>query len=239
MGGADVTNIQYIGAATSADAAANVTTRDIAKPTGTEDGDFMIAFIFAGANTTLTPPAGWFLYEDDLASTVIEGWVCWKVASSEGSTYTWTVSTSGILGGAIVTYRGVHAIHGHRSAAVTTTDPATGPNALTGIPSKMLYYHCGRDNVGTSMTYTTAASGVTERFDHGAVSGSVSISHVLYEKDEPLTAAGDNAGIAVDASATPTNSIQRTLSISGRTPMASPGRAIHVSRQSIVRSNYW
>lgn len=238
-GGVPVTNIQFIGAATSADAGTNVTTRDISKPTGTEDGDFMLAFIFHGADVTLTPPSGWNLLEDDLASTVIENWVYYKIASGEGSTYTWTVNTTGILGGAIVTYRGPHAVNGHRQAAQTTTDPVTGPNILPGVPSKVLYYHCGRDNVGTAMTYTTAASGVTERFDHGAVSGSVSISHVLYEKDEPLTDPGDLAGIAIDASATPTNSHARTLSLAGNSPLRSPGRAVHVVRQPIVRASYW
>ena len=71
------------------------------KPTGTVDGDFLIAIVFTGhdnsgsAPTVTTAPTGWTLVN---SVTQTDGIVYTykKVASSEGASWDWTLSASGV-----------------------------------------------------------------------------------------------------------------------------------------------
>lgn len=65
------------------------------KPTGTVDGDLMVGFFFAdggfyGATSDLTPPAGWTTVTELLTANQPIVGIYYKVASSEGASYTWT-----------------------------------------------------------------------------------------------------------------------------------------------------
>lgn len=110
----------------------------INKPTGTTDGDLMIAVM--GTNQ----PSGAFTWTGDTGWTEVVDHgtgpglrVAWKIASSEGANYTFTCSLSTALGGSILTYRNTH---------------QTVPISVTGT--------CDRDTTATTGTTLTAA-GVT------------------------------------------------------------------------------
>jgi len=90
------------------------------KPAGTVNGHVMIAFIgyFRNSGVPTTPPtapSGWTALASSpqhgyWGSTT--GWILhayWKVASSEGSSYTWTLASSTDTTGSISTYSGCHA----------------------------------------------------------------------------------------------------------------------------------
>lgn len=93
-------------------------TLTINKPTDTQEGDLMLAFIFQSdfpSLTSTTLPTGWKpaqYWSDTFASGYLwRGWIAYKIAgASEGSSYgfTWTGSNSNntSCGGAIVTLRG-------------------------------------------------------------------------------------------------------------------------------------
>lgn len=85
----------------------------VAKPTGVADGDLMLAMLTIGNATppTPTPPSGWTLLSGFPSTVTNSGFsvvtrVYWKVASSEGSDYTWNHATSSSQV-AIVAYSGV------------------------------------------------------------------------------------------------------------------------------------
>lgn len=70
----------------------------IAKPSGTVDGDFLLAFIAVGNETvnsiTFTDPSGWTLLGNIYANN--QYFRCYsKIASSEPSSWTWTPTNTG------------------------------------------------------------------------------------------------------------------------------------------------
>ena len=79
------------------------TNSTVSKPTGTVDGDILIAACFQGQTSAtlsnFTAPGGWRLLQGDFPTVGSGGFngrllLYWKRASSEGSTYTWTHATS-------------------------------------------------------------------------------------------------------------------------------------------------
>jgi hypothetical protein len=111
------------------------TTLVINKPTGTREGDLMVAIMGYGANSqgTWTGATGWTEVAD-----LNEGSghrVAYKVAgASEGASYTFTCTNSDLLGGTILTYRNAaYDTIGSFSALATggsaITVPAVTPTA--------------------------------------------------------------------------------------------------------------
>jgi hypothetical protein len=79
-------------------------TLTIAKPTGTINGDLMIAFMGDGGGAgTWTMPAGWTEVYDQGASP--DFGIAYKVASGEGASYDFVITQNAVKGGSIVTYR--------------------------------------------------------------------------------------------------------------------------------------
>lgn len=75
----------------------------INKPTGTVEGDLMVAVISLDDGTTATLPAGWTLISSSYEAA------CYKIAgASEGASYTWTRSGVHAWAGGIATYRGIN-----------------------------------------------------------------------------------------------------------------------------------
>lgn len=109
----------------------------INKPTGTVDGDLMIAVMGTNQTSamTWTGDTGWTEVVDHGTGPALR--VAWKIASSEGASYTFTCSSSTALGGSILTYRGTH---------------QTVPISVTGVAD--------RDTTAATGTTLTAA-GVT------------------------------------------------------------------------------
>jgi hypothetical protein len=67
----------------------------LSKPTGTAEGDILVAFICGDSDTTITPPTGFSLVWTESATTfwASTGLCYWKRAgASEPSSYTWTFS---------------------------------------------------------------------------------------------------------------------------------------------------
>lgn len=80
------------------------TTLTINKPTGTTQGNLLIAIVFADPNVTWSGDTGWTEVVDQGSGPSIR--VAYKVAgASEASNYTFTSSASGLIGGAIFTYK--------------------------------------------------------------------------------------------------------------------------------------
>lgn len=70
-------------------------TLTIGKPTGTADGDLLVAAIIVDSADTVTAPAGWNLIATTLYSASAKHTkTYWKVASSEGASWDWTIGAS-------------------------------------------------------------------------------------------------------------------------------------------------
>lgn len=103
-------DIKFVGSSQTQNPSAS-TTLVINKPTGTVDGDLMLAFCYNDKGTSpepFTAPAGWTVFADSITDDVATGWVTtifWKIAASEDASYTFSNPGSARNSGAIITYR--------------------------------------------------------------------------------------------------------------------------------------
>jgi hypothetical protein len=110
----------------------------INKPTGTVQGDVMVAVINFNSNITVTAPSGWTtIDEDDGIPSAGTALIYYKVAgASEPTTYTWQGSASNRYGGVIATFTGSFnsdPSNGTFSYAISATTSTTNvtANAMT------------------------------------------------------------------------------------------------------------
>lgn len=156
----------------------------IAQPAGTSSGDVMVATIAARPSSiTVTAPSGWTLVRQVVQSSgsTLSLQTYYKVAtSSEPSSYTWTMSTSGFVGasGGILSLSGadtsnpVDAESGQANASSTSQ---AAPSVTTTQSNSMLITAHAIDS---SVTWT-APTGMTEAVDTASItpqnSGGVSM----------------------------------------------------------------
>lgn len=135
---------------------ANGSTLVINKPSGTVDGDLMVAIMTSteAANATWSGDTGWTELADN--GSAQNARVAYKVASSEGASYTFSTTSSKLLAGSILTYRG--ASYDAIGSFSSSTNPVvpTGPSAaenysvLIGFASRLT-----GGVTGTAPTYMT------------------------------------------------------------------------------------
>lgn len=141
------------------------TSLTVNKPTNTEQGDIMVAFLAAdgsGAGTAWTQPSGWTEVLDD--ATIPHAGVSYKVAgASEGSSYTFDrsgkSSATASFSGIIVTYRyasydTIGAIQNVSGASSVTAPSVTASTAS----SLLLAYYASNSSGGSWSTPTGMAS---------------------------------------------------------------------------------
>ncbi len=111
------------------------------RPTGTVDGDVLIATA-AYAGGTLTPPAGWTLAISQVATGATLA-IYRRVASSEPASYTWGLSTTDALAVAISTYYNVNTstpVAAGGSQANASGTAMTAPTITPAAPSGLLLF---------------------------------------------------------------------------------------------------
>jgi len=129
----------------------------IDKPTGTIDGDIMIAFMGNNLGDTgaWSTPAGWTeVYDRGDGDMML---VAYKVASGEGANYTFNASVSSNgYGGQILTF--ANALFDVGGAATTSTSPLVAPSITVATANSVLLAMYIRQANG--ITFTTP-SGMT------------------------------------------------------------------------------
>lgn len=221
---------------------ANTTSFTVTKPTGLAVGDLMIAFVTINNSGISSAPSGWTLFDSD-ASSVGEAWanyVYYKIATSgdvAASNFTWTAGGSAPCCGGISAYRNVDTTTPINVATQTlgsTTNPVTGPTAVSTAPGLVIHYRSIRRASATKPTFTGSGN---ERADFGNNGGSTSYVMAWYD-DGTTVAAGSNAGISITSSAAPTSNASRTIVlqaeslISSDTGSASESQSVEVSGTS-------
>ncbi len=209
----DSVNIRAaVGAATGAmggsgnatGAGATATTLVIAKPTGTVEGDFLIAQITVKglAAGAITPPTGWCTAGDACSistnapartnGTGISQAVYYKFAgASEPATYTWTFPSSLRASGGIISYQGVDVTQPFDVASTSATNASTTPTA-TGVttvtPQTKIVSFFG---VNISTTFGAPATAGTEQYDvrNGTSGGAIGPSSSGYDTTQATAGA--------------------------------------------------
>jgi len=195
--------IYYSGNLNSAEAAvtfraATAVTSDTAspislsKPTGTVDGDIMIAVFSVDrsqATPDVTPPAGWTQIDSivNAQTTQHQTVAFYRVASGEGASYSFSFNTQ--LVGAILTYTGnatSSPIDAFSSAAITSSASYTAPSINTTVANTKLVILAGLEST-TSRTFTNSDGNFVERLDGGSTSPDTWLA--VYDKDQAGTGA--------------------------------------------------
>ena len=164
-------------------------TLTITKPAGTADGDLLAAAIIVGTTDTVTPPAGWTA----LPTTLYDGstdqmHTFWKIASSEGASWDWTIGASVACNGWVGSFTGCK-ITNVAAELVKSTNPnqagitnvvATGVTT-TGVNSLLV----GIWSMAGARTWTAPG-------DMTNVSTSSGPSHLVAWKVQAATGASGN-----------------------------------------------
>lgn len=229
--------ITQVGSAvTQSNAANNVAGNLVVNvPTGVQDGDVIVAFVYKAVNAThsLTAPGGWTQIGTNQDSTNIQASAWWRIASSEPASYTWTISSTGIWGVCQVAFRGAHPtspIHTSAQNASTTTDPYSCPNVTTTVQCNILSFGASRDDSVTEVTHT--AAGVSELADWGFDGGASTRNGAVYFNTSPVSA-GTITGLSINPSGSITNSARFTVAL--RVLQAASPEAEHVAVDARAR----
>lgn len=153
----------------------------VAKPTGTREGDLLLASMYlSGKNTTWTGDTGWTEVADQGANPNLR--VAYKVAgSSEAASYTFTAATSSNLTANIVLYR--NAAYNSVGSITSGANPLVVTSVSSSVDYSCIYATVGRDQ--SSLLITGPASMQTLYVDSDATAPSV-----LVEQDISLSLAG-------------------------------------------------
>jgi hypothetical protein len=130
----------------------------IAKPTGTADGDLLVAAVFGQA--PLAAPPGWTPIRDTTHSAPSHLATFFKIAAGEGATFTFTCGASTVL--AIVTcfagFAGTPVLDAESGATNAASTAACAPSVPTTAANALLVFVKGT----SSGAATTPPAGMTE-----------------------------------------------------------------------------
>lgn len=133
------------------------TSLTINKPTGTVEGDLMVAVMGGNNNRTWTGDTGWTEAAD--LTNAPHCRVAYKIAgASEGASYTFAASGNGTYGGSILTYR--YAVYDTIGAYTTSTNPLILPSISPSQSQSVLIATGFRDSASVTLGTPT---GMTAR----------------------------------------------------------------------------
>lgn len=152
-----------------ADNSGSVGTMTGNRPTGTADGDFLVAVVQHGtASVSITGvPTGWALLQDDPNPSDFSIWTYYKTASGEPASWDWTASVENDWRVTVVAFQNVHATtplntsFAEQAAAVNTL--AVG--AITTTADGCTIMTVGSLDAGGAARTWTSNGSPTERLD--------------------------------------------------------------------------
>jgi len=135
------------------------------KPSGTVDGDLLVAGMTTDDGTTLTPPVGWTLINQGSSGAKVTSGSWWKVASSEPANYTFQVSVSQPIYIFILRIDGQHATTPIDVSVFGFDDSTTPtcPSVTANVDECLILRLFGADDNDITIDdgYPTAHTGIT------------------------------------------------------------------------------
>ena len=184
-------------------AAANTGTSSLvlARPTGTVNGDVLLAAITVRGTPTITPPTGWTQVRVDTRASAMRQALFVHVAAGDPVSYTWLFSLSTNAVGTIASYSGVDTANpildhnGQTSAAAFTI---TAPQVTTTSANAQLVAFFGI----TGKTSLTPPGTMTEQREITIQKGPEKLTAALADELRPATGpTGSRVATAADSSA--------------------------------------
>lgn len=193
-----LTQIQVVGYSTSSLSSNAATSYSVTLPSGVQVGDFML---FEGANNPGTGGSGangWTYLTSNITTNDSIGFSLWyRIATSAdvgGSTvYTWTVTGSSRVGGAITVFRGVDTnnpvITFSTQANSTASTSRTAPSVTPGVSESTIVAFFATANGSTDTPSTPTGTTPIYAAGTGAGANGVYLS-AFYERFTAATASG-------------------------------------------------
>lgn len=217
--------ISYVASAFAANTnATDATSVTVTKPTGTADGDLMIAIISGYDAVSMTGvPSGWSVLglSPTTSGTNLENRFYYKVASGEGANYTWTWSgAGGSISAVHITLRGQTVDWIDHFAMSATADTTTDPVVTTSLSIGGGGGMGGLGLSGSSFRVTSGAPTATGggswteiqdfvRADGGA--GTNIRGQAVYRLTSNVAPGGSTGTNSIDLSATPAHTIKWSM----------------------------
>lgn len=208
--------------------AAGVTSVQISRPTGTSDGDILIAAICiadgGGASSVNSVPSGWTLIQDTEPASNANLYSYYKVASSEPANWTWGLSASTVAGGGVSRFDGQSAVTPISTSNEGNQSNDDTPSYATGITptfsNSMLVFATFSIQNGSQnhSAHAVATSNPTwtEAFDIRTTDTTLSLAYALRPETTSTGAWSLTAGSNGDA----TDSSSHLLAITPRVDAA-------------------
>lgn len=170
----------------------------ITKPSGVVDGDLMIAQIWDNLNFTndyTTTPPGWTRIQDSVNDNDANGGggmdTFYKVASSEGASYTWSKASDGNYIGKIVRIDGQSTtpLNTSSKGEDNTSDTTAVGTAITPTGYSLLLMFVGNSSTATTSGYSIATSdpGWTEAYDVQSGTNSIAMAYGIRPEVTPTS----------------------------------------------------
>jgi hypothetical protein len=214
-------------------AAKSVTTTWSAnKPTGTADGDFLLAAIVHGTSDAFASyPAGWnMLYTGTYSTHRLT--LLWKIAASEGASWTWTMAATATGGIQIHAFSGVdtnHPIGDRTGNALTSATLTSVAGTALVAEERMVCVFASRTSAAGSMT---TSSGATEHSDNA-----YSTSRLLSVQSIALTNPGSTGTMSVTVTNYATADYAYMLCLRATKPAAPVIEKVHVNAVSTTTNS--
>ncbi len=201
----------------------NTDTIEVVKPTGLQQGDFMIAFLQAGGVSVNSAPSGWTLHDQTSHGSqgAFNSWIYYKFAgASEPADYTWNLSGGDVTpaGGAIAAFRGVSTngpINAYEEAESQSTENKSTPSATTSSRCLMLHYRLVRHetSITTIGDFTGDVDSMDRRFLVGNRGASTAYFAALYTDGNTVVEPGSQSGVSMNSTKTVEGSFERQIGL--------------------------
>lgn len=166
-----------------------------AVPTGTANGDVMLAFVSTSRqnDTMNTTPAGWTLLDTNPSNAVGTIMTYYRVASSEPASYTWVWQTGGTDRATIATWRGVDNVSPINAHSTPTADGSSvtdhsAPTLTTSVINTMVVAYFVRQSA------TTVTSWAAGTFPAAATVESSVVSPAGYAVEDAVWSSSGSTG---------------------------------------------
>ena len=159
----------------------------VARPTGTADGDLLVAMALRAFGTGLvSPPAGWTLVETFIPESGYSlASIYTKIAASEeaSSSWSWSSQAYGVV--SVSAIRNADEVSAHAFSSAAVADAVPSAPALDVETYLLMCYATAYPHAGSATA--TPPAGMTEVFDFW-VGGAHWSSMAILEADRPFTA---------------------------------------------------
>jgi hypothetical protein len=179
------------------------TTLVIARPTGAQTNDILVAVVTVRGAPTITPPSGWTLIRSDMSGTTLKQATYFRaVDAATDTSFTWTFSATSLVSGAIVAYSGVDVLNvpvrpvdaADGRATTSSTSSIVAPSITTSVEGDLLI---GAFGSATNATFDPPSSMI----EQGEIVSTAGKSRVATEiADQVLGPAGPTGDRAATAS---------------------------------------